>query len=340
MPTTTPSAPKPSADVKPITFKVGHDVPPMVAPVEGINWWAPAVTEATEGRVNVELYPASSLVSQQSALEAVRSGVADMYMLSISSFRKTLPICSIVGLPGVGFPDTTEEANTAHVKTFHEMLDKFPEARAEFAEFGLFYYIVYSEAYLLSADSPITVPADINGLKVGCNGVRQDLIDALGGASVTDIPPLAYEKLQTGVTEAAFSALSAIHDFKLFEVTDYMLDVPFGGGGMVFIVNMDTWQKISDYDKAIMIDMAPEAAYRTSERLARENVSAWNELKDFGMITATTADQKALWTAEFEKLWDEWMDEAVAGGMSRVDAEKLLNWWKSKSDAEWAKING
>jgi len=331
-------APAPGEKVKPIVFKLGYDIPPMLPPALGQNWWAEAVTEATEGRVKVEVYPASALVTQQSSLEAIRAGVADMYMMSISSFRKTFPITSIVGLPGVGFPDDTVEANVAHEKTFHEMLAKYPEARAEYDEFGLvFFYIIYSEAYIMSKDKVVRVPADINGMKVGSNGIRMEIVDKLGGASVSDIPPLSYEKLQTGVTEATFACPSAAHDFVLWEVTNHVLDVPFGGGGHPMIVHRATWDKISDHDKGIMIELASEGSRISSKALADLNALAWTEFADFGMITESTAAERALWNAEFVTLWDEYLDECVAAGMSRVDAQSLLDWWKSKSDAAWEK---
>ena len=331
-------APAPAPEpAKPITIKFGTDLPPVLPPVLGLHWWADEVTKATEGRVTVEMYPASSLCTQDAALESVLTGVADMYLLSISSHRKIFPITDITGLPGVGFPDETLEVNTAHMNTFFELLDKFPAAAAEYKDFGpMFLYIIYSEAYLMSKPE-IRVPKDISGLKVGSNGIRLELVEMLGGAPVTDIPPLAYEKLQTGVTEATFAAISAVHDFQLFEVTDYALDVPFGGGGMPCVINKDSWNKIPAKDQQIMRDLAPEAAKVSHVALADLNTLSWQEMVDFEMKVTATAEERALWDAEFAKLWDEWINQAVAAGMTKSDAQALFDWWKGKSDAEWAK---
>jgi TRAP-type C4-dicarboxylate transport system substrate-binding protein len=336
-PTTAPPSSPASTPVEPVVIKFGTDLPPTLPPVVGLHWWADEVTKATEGRVTVEMYPASSLCTQDAALESVLTGVADMYLLSISSHRKVFPISDITGLPGVGFPDETLEANTAHMNTFFELLDKYPAAAAEYKDFGpMFLYIIYSEAYLISKPE-IRVPEDIKGLKVGSNGIRLELVEMMGGAPVTDIPPLAYEKLQTGVTDATFAAISAIHDFQIYEVTDYALNVPFGGGGMPCVINKDTWNKISAKDQQIMKDLAPQAAERSHVALADLNTLSWQEMVDFDMKVTATAEERALWDAEFAKLWDEWIDHAVAAGMSKSDAQNLLDWWKSKSDAEWVK---
>jgi TRAP-type C4-dicarboxylate transport system substrate-binding protein len=303
----------------------------------GVIWWAEAVTEATEGRVKVELYPASSLVAQAQSLDAVRAGIADMYMCSFSTFRKQFPINCITGVPGLGFPDETEEGNVAHERTFIEMLDKYPAAKAETEGFGpLFFYIVYSESYLIGSGDEVRVPADLKGRKVGANGIRLELMEQVGAAPVTDIPPLAYEKLQTGVTDSAWCAISAVHDFKIFEVTDWCNDYPAGAGGMPNFINIDTWNKISPADQKIMMDLAPEASRRTSAALADANSEAWQELDDFGMRVSPTAEERALWDVEFAKQWDIWAADAKAGGLE--DPTALLDWWKGKADAEWAKV--
>jgi TRAP-type C4-dicarboxylate transport system substrate-binding protein len=309
----------------------------MLAPMVGVVWYADAVTEATEGRVKVELYPASSLVAQAQSADAVRAGIADMYMCSFSTFRKQFPINNITGLPGVGFPDETEEANVAAEQTYLEMLQKYPAANAELKEFGpLFFYIIYSESYLIGKGSEVRVPADLKGRKVGCNGIRQEAMEMIGAVPVTDIPPLAYEKLQTGVEEATWAAISAVHDFRIFEVTDWCLDVPAGAGGMPNLINKDTWNKISPADQKIMMDLAPEASRRSSATLADLNALSWKEIDDFGMRVDATPAETAQWETSFTPLWDIWAADAKANGLD--DPMGLLDWWKAKADAEWAKI--
>jgi TRAP-type C4-dicarboxylate transport system substrate-binding protein len=300
-----------------------------------VHWWAEEVTKATEGRVKVDMYPASSLATQAAALESVLSGVCDMYLLSISSHRKVFPITDITGLPGAGFPDDTLEANTAHMNAFFELLKKYPAAAAEYKDFGpMFFYIIYSEAYLISKPE-IRVPADIKGMKVGSNGIRIELVEKLDGAAVTDIPPLAYEKLQTGVTVATFSAISAIHDFQLYEVTEHVLDVPFGGGGMPCVINKDTWNKISPQDQQIMKNLATEGAKRSHIALADLNNLSWQEMADFGMKETATPQQTALWEEQFKVLWEEWIAGNEAAGVT--DARDIFNWWKGEADKAWGK---
>ena len=178
------------------------------------------------------------------------------------------------------------------------------------------------------------MPEDMKGLKVGSNGIRAELVQQLGAVSVTDVPPTAYEKLQTGVTNAAFAAASAVSDFKIYEVTKYLPDVTFGAGGHPQIINQATWNKISPADQKIMIDLAPEASRLTSKAIADANASAWKMLVDKNMVTTLNADQKAQWNKVFEPMWNQWVTDAEANGVK--DAREMLNWWKAKADAAWA----
>jgi TRAP-type C4-dicarboxylate transport system substrate-binding protein len=327
------AAPKPA---KPIVVKFGTDIPPGLAPVVGVEWWAKEVTKRTEGRVKIEIYPARSLIPVKGAPEAVRTRVADMYFAAINTYRDTFPLASVTGLPGAGFPDDTLEANTAHTEAFFELLAKYPAVAEEFKNFGdVFLYVIYSESYLFFKDKKVHVPADLGGLKVGCGGVRLELMEKLDVATVFDAPPMAYEKLQTGVTDATFAALSAAHDFNLFEVTDYVLDVPFGGSGMVTIVNKDTWNKISPQDRQLMKDLAPEAARMSNQAIADLTRQSWQEVKDLGMKVTATEQERSLWEKQFEVLWEEWIAGNEAAGAK--EAREIFNYWKGKADKAWSK---
>ena len=321
---------------KQIVIRYGTDLPPHMPPVVGQHWWADEVTKRTEGRVKVQISPASSLVNQAAAIEAVLSGVADMYMLSTAVHRKTFPITSIMSVPGAGFPDDTLEANTAHMNTFFELLKKYPAAAAEYKDFGeMFFYVIYSESYLISKRKKILVPSDIKGLKVGSNAIRMELVSRIGAAAVDDIPPLAYEKLMTGVTDASFVAISAWHDFKLYEVTNYVLDLPFGGGGHPIVINKATWNKISPQDQQIMKELAPEGARKSHQALADLNKKSWIEAADKGMKVTLTEKEKKLWEDEFKTQSEKWIAEREALGIK--DMRDIFNFWKTAVDKAWSK---
>jgi TRAP-type transport system periplasmic protein len=330
-----PASSSAAAANAPITLKYGHDLPPSAAPAAGLTYFAAEVTKQTQGRVKVDLYPSSTLATQADGLEAVRTGVADIYYVSIGSHRKDFPLTVITGLPGIGFPDDTLEANKAHAATFWDMLNKYPAALAEYKEFAPpFFYIIYSESYLCLKSKLVKVPTDLKGLKVGSTGSKMDLMNKMGAAGVTDVPPTAYEKMQTGVEDAAFAAISAVHDFKIFEVSKYILDVPFGASGMIQLFNKKAWDKVSPADQKLIMTIAAQASEVSSKSIAEANAAAWKEVEGMGKRVSVTKDERALWDKEFTFLWDDYVktNDSV-GNKNSMD---MITWWKAASDKVWA----
>ncbi len=152
-----------------------------------------------------------------------------------------------------------------------------------------------------------------------------------------DVPPTAYEKLQTGVTNGAFAAISAVTDFKIYEVAKYVSDITFGAGGHPQIINKDTWNKISPADQKIMMDLGPEASRVSSKAIGDANGVSWKDMVNRGMVVTTTPEQKAQWNKVFEPIWENWVKTNEANGVK--DAREMLNWWKGKVDAAWAAHN-
>lgn len=96
------------AQAKPLKIRVGYDLPPFTTPGMGIKAWADEVNAKTEGRVNIEVYPSSTLSSQQAGLDMLRAGIADVYLVSFGRHRPVFPVINVHALPGLGFPDTAK----------------------------------------------------------------------------------------------------------------------------------------------------------------------------------------------------------------------------------------
>jgi TRAP-type C4-dicarboxylate transport system substrate-binding protein len=139
----------------------------------------------------------------------------------------------------------------------------------------------------------------------------------------------------TGVTDATFVAISAWHDFKLYEVTNYVLDVPFGGGGHPIVINKATWNKISPQDQQIMKELALEGAKRSHQALADLNRKSWEEAASKGMKVTLTEKERKLWEDEFKVQSEKWIAEREAMGIK--DMRSIFNFWKNAVDKAWAK---
>ncbi len=323
------------AEAGPIKLRVGHDLPPFTTPGMGIDTWAKAVNERTEGRVVVEVYPASSLSEQKSGIDMLQAGVADAYMVSFSTHRPLFPVIVVAGLPGLGFPDTAE-GHMAHANTLLAFIDKYPVLANEVKDYKIIFDIINSNNILLSAKKEIHTPADVKGLKIGGTGALLELFKKLGAAGVFDIPPQAYQKLQTGVTDATAIHFLATGEFKVYEVAKYALDISFGQAELPFMMSRNSWNKIPARDQQIIMEAAlvgQKVAFKAAEERSLQGRKAM--LDHGGTIITPTPEERALWEKEFAFIWEKWISDNEAAGVT--DAREILNDWKSAADKSWGR---
>lgn len=322
-----------STHAAPIKLRISHDLPPFTTPGMGISAWAKEVNKKAEGRVMVEVYPASTLADARSALEMLQSGVADGCMLSLAVHRKVFPISRVTGMQGLGFPDTVK-GYQAHADTFLGLIDKYPVLADELKDIKIIFDIVNSNSLLLSSDKEIHLPSDLKGLKVGATGPSGELVKRMGGASVFSVPPQAYQKLQTGVLDAQPIHFLAIGEFKLYEVAKYVLDLSWGQGELPLVLSKNSWNKLSAADQKIIMEagvIGQQVAFQAAEKRSISGRQAF--LDAGGTIVTPTAEEKAAWMKEFSILWEEYIAEINADGIK--EARSIFNDWKKASEQSW-----
>jgi TRAP-type C4-dicarboxylate transport system substrate-binding protein len=322
--------PAPAAPVAKITLKLGHDTNPASYFGVASNWWAEEVTKRTEGRVTVEVYPNSTLAAQAKSLDYLRAGMADVYVVSISTHAKSFPLSSVDSLPGIGAP-TTYEGRLLATNTFMSILNKYPAVADEWKEFKIISYYSGSNFHLLTKDKEVHTPADLKGMKIGSLGLRQNFMELCGATPVMDIPPQAYEKLQTGVTQGTCVDWTATFSFQLWEVVKYFTEVYLGGNGLPLTMSLDSWKKISAADQKILLDVGLESQKPLADSLVQRTQAGKDKfLAAAGhSVIQPTADELKQWQQAYATLWEKWISTEEAAG--RKDARAVLDEWRKVS---------
>ncbi len=245
----TSSAPAPAAGT--ITLKYGYDTPPTTGLGVPAEFFAKEVTARTNGRVKVQTYPAGTLVAMGTSLQALRTGVADAYVLSFGANLDSFPIINFTSLPGLSFFPDNPVDNKAEVDTMRAIIAKYPSAQDEIKGLRLLWSDTYTTAVLMGKKQ-IKVPADMAGVKVGVDGMRQQTAQSVSAVPVFTIPPQMYQQLQTGVVDSVMVAWGAALDWQLQEQVKYVLDWSFGGAQMPVFISEASWNKISPQDQQII----------------------------------------------------------------------------------------
>ena len=72
----------------PKTLKFSYTMPKGASVAKGFEWFGPEFEKRSNGRYKIEIYPASTLVAINAALDSVKSGVCEIVMTSVGSFPK------------------------------------------------------------------------------------------------------------------------------------------------------------------------------------------------------------------------------------------------------------
>lgn len=97
---------------------------------------------------------------------------------------------------------------------------------------------------------------DFTGLKIRVTPVYKDVVEALGGTTVTTAPGEVYTELERGVVDGYGWPVTGIFDLGWEKVTKYRLEPPFYSVEVGVLVNMDTWKGLTDAQRKVLTDTA------------------------------------------------------------------------------------
>ncbi|WP_309045682.1 TRAP transporter substrate-binding protein [Marinobacter sediminicola] len=185
--------------------------------VTGLNALSDHVTEATDGSVNIKLFPSGALGGQVANIESLDSHTLDIVAIetAITTINSDLGILSLPYLfrdrdhvNGALKGEAGEEIRQLLLNDGYRVLG--------FYEGGF--------RHITNNRKPIVVPKDLDGLRIRTPASRQrvKMLNAWGGnASPLPYPEL-YSALQTGVFDGQENPLVEVRASRFYEVQEYL----------------------------------------------------------------------------------------------------------------------
>ena len=97
---------------------------------------------------------------------------------------------------------------------------------------------------------------DFTGLKIRVTPVYKDIVEALGGTTVTTAPGEVYTALERGVVDGYGWPVTGIFDLGWEKVTKFRMEPAFYSVEVNVLVNLDTWKALSDAQRKVLSDAA------------------------------------------------------------------------------------
>ncbi len=259
-----------SSSANEITIRIAHSSAPNSARDLGAKKFKEVLEAETDGKVKVEIYPASQLGSPTEQVQAVQLGNLEMSIVPTSFMGGFQPLITLLDIPFL-FPNDTESLlELQQSDAMRALLDKTDDVGIK--TLGL-WHTGYKQ---FSGPKALNTPEAFKGLKFRAmpSPVIFEQFKVLG-ASPTDLPfAETYNALQNGTIDAQENPLDTIYDMKLHEVQDVVTMTDHGVLDQMIIINKDFYdgldQSIKDaMEKAFLAgrDVTVKATYENIEKV-------------------------------------------------------------------------
>jgi len=276
------------------------------------------VNEELDGKACMEVYPNSTLYTDEKVIEAMLQGDVQMGAPSLSLFEPITKKFRLFDLPFL-FTDVDAVDRFQSSETGQAMLTSMTRRGV----LGLGYW--HNGMKQFSANKPLLEPGDAKGLKfrVQPSDVLVAEMQALGATAQPMAFAETYGALQTGVVDGQENTWSNIYGQKFFEVQDGITETNHGILDYMVITSSDWWDGL-DADvreklHTIVLEVTKErnAAVAEVDKTARESI-----VKAGGVIRELTPEQRQNWVDAMKPVWEQFKDEV---GQENIDAAQAAN---------------
>ena len=277
---------------------------------QGAVIWSDLVRERTNGRINIKVYPGTSLVQGDQTREftAIRQGVIDMAVGSTINWSPQVKQLNLFSLPFL-MPDYAAIDALVQGDVGAELFKVIETAGVVPLAWGENGY-----RQLSNSRHAISKPEDLKGLKLRVVGspLYIDTFTALGANPTQMSWADAQPALASGAVDGQENPLSIYTGAKLYDVAQKYLTLwNYVADPLVFVVNREVWESWSEADRKIVREAAIEAGKKeiaiARKGVTPEDPSLLKEIEGHGVtVTSLTEEQHKAFVAVTKPVYDKW----------------------------------
>ena len=277
---------------------------------------AERVNTEMNGKACMEVFPNSTLYTDEKVLEAMLQGDVQFAAPSLSLFEPITKQFRLFDLPFM-FKDIAAVDAFQASGTGQEMLQSMTRRGV----LGLGFW--HNGMKQFSANKPLISPEDAKGLKfrVQPSDVLVAQMNALGATAQPMAFAEVYGALQTGVVDGQENSWSNIYGQKFFEVQDGITETNHGIIDYMVVTSVDWWESLDadvrDQLATILdeVTTSRNAAVLEVDRAARQSI-----LDAGGKIVELTPEQRAAWVEAMKPVWAQFEAEVGAENIAAAQA--------------------
>lgn len=242
----------------------------------GDKAFAKMVSEKTNGRIRIDVYPGAQLGDEKTVIEQIQLGAIDFARVNVQplgEFSQKIGVLNLLYL----FESEEHLWKVLNGAIGQEILDSLSGSRMV----GLTYYDSGARSFYNSKRA-VNTPADMKGLKIRVqqSKLMVDLVSALGASATPMAYGEVYNALKTGVIDGAENNWPSYYSTGHYEVAKYYTLDYHTRSPEVIIASNALWEKLSGEDRTIIAEAAKAStevqrkAWKEYEAKAIEGVKA------------------------------------------------------------------
>ena len=288
---------------QPIIVKFSHVVTNDTPKGKGALKFKELAEKYTNGKVKVEVYPNSTLYKDKEEMDALNSGAVQLLAPSTAKFRPIgVPEFEAMDLPYIF------DGNAGYEKTVKGPIGQSLMKKLEAKSItGLAFWD--NGFHMVSANTPLLMPADFQGLKIRISGSKvADLyFRALGALPQIMAFSEVYQALQTGVVDGCENTPSNYYTQKFFEVQKHITVSSHAHLQYAVITNSKFWSGLPADIRGQLGKAMDDATDYANSIAKQENVDALAKIKASGKTTLhyLTPAQVTAWKTAFKPVYKE-----------------------------------
>ena len=279
---------------------------------------AERVNAEMDGTMCMEVFPNSTLYTDEKALEALLQGDIQLAAPSLSLFERFTKQYRIFDLPfmfkNIDAVDAFQASETG--TALKNAMQRRGLQGLEFWHNGM---------KQMSANVPLINPTDAEGLKfrVQPSDVLVAQMEAIGGSPQKMAFAEVYGALQQGVVDGQENTWSNIFGRKFFEVQDGVTESNHGIIDYLVVTSVDWLDSLEDGTRDQFLTILNEVTTtRNSESTAVNEEAKQAIIAAGGEVRSLTAEQRAAWVEAMKPVWDQFADDV---GQENIDAAQAIN---------------
>lgn len=287
-----------------------------------------AVEEASQGRIDIELYASMSLGGGAPDLyDQAADGAVDIILTLPGYTAGRFNQAEVFELPFL-MGDTV-----AGSKAFYDFMASDLQD-AEFDETHILSAWVHSPGQLHS-ETPITALEDLTGLEMrGPTRVVTDLLGELGAIPVGMPLPLIPENLSKGVISGAALPWEITPAIRLAELVDNHTQFPDGTvfytATFVLAMNLDVYDDLPDDLRAILDDATGKAMAELAGTVMVGADTPGRQAASSNTLITFDETETARWVDAAAPVYDRWVERAAEEGF---DGQAVIGQARALIDA-------